>query len=142
MNNDILWLFVRLIVTLALVLVLVYVVLKYGLARRPLFRPGGRRMKILEQLPLGPKAFLSLVNVGGKYFLIAHMDNGVQVVKEYETLPDLLMEEANQQSGLPDFQKILRNTMNKINVDAGSFRKKIHWNKRGRSKNQGDRKND
>ncbi|HOV80424.1 MAG TPA: flagellar biosynthetic protein FliO [Bacillota bacterium] len=88
MSGDLVWAVVRLLVALPLVLALAYLVLKYGLARRFVVTPGIRRMKLLEQLPLGPKTTLSLVMLGGRYYLFAHQDNAVLLVKEMEELPE------------------------------------------------------
>lgn len=86
-NSELVWAVVRLCVALPLVLLLAYVVLKYGLSRRYAVLPGKSRMKLVEQLPLGPKATLSLVALGDKYYLLAHQDNAVSLVKELEELP-------------------------------------------------------
>lgn len=89
MSGDLIWAVVRLLVALPLVLVIAYVVLKYGLARRFATAPGSRRMKLLEQLPLGPKTTISLVMFGSRYYLLAHQDNSVCLVKELDELPEL-----------------------------------------------------
>ncbi len=88
MNHDLIWAAVRLLVALPLVLGLAYLVIKYGLARRYVVKPGTRHMKLVEQLPLGPKTGLSLVKLGGRYYLLAHQDHTVNLVKELDALPD------------------------------------------------------
>lgn len=87
MSSELVGPLVRLILTLPLVLGLVYLVLKYGLARRYSAGLGSRRMKLVEQLPLGPRATLSLVDLGGRYYLIAHQDNSISLIKEFDSLP-------------------------------------------------------
>jgi len=87
MSSDLIWAAVRVLVALPLVLLMAYLVLKYGLARRYATIPGKNRMKLLEQLPLGPKTVLSLVGLGEKYYLLAHQDNSVQLIKELDELP-------------------------------------------------------
>lgn len=89
MSSDLVWAMVRMLVTLPLVLGLVYLVLKYGLARRYVTASGHRRMKLVEQLPLGPKSTLSLVTLGGVYYLLAHQENSISLVKELGELPEL-----------------------------------------------------
>jgi len=89
MSGDLIWAVVRLLVALPLVLGMAYLVLKYGLARRYVTSPGGRRMKLVEQLPLGPKTVLSLVALGGRYYLLAHQDHAIQLIKEIDELPEL-----------------------------------------------------
>ncbi|TEB04944.1 Flagellar biosynthesis protein, FliO [Pelotomaculum schinkii] len=88
MNGDLIGAVVRLLVALPLILGIAYLVLKYGLARRYVVTTGNRRMKLVEQLPLGPKTSLSLVSLGGKYYLLAHQDNSVSLVKELDELKE------------------------------------------------------
>lgn len=88
MSSELVWAMVRMLVTLPIVLGLVYLVLKYGLARRYVTASGQRRMKLVEQLPLGPKSTLSLVTLGGVYYLLAHQDNSISLVKELDELPE------------------------------------------------------
>lgn len=88
MNEDLIWAVVRLLLALPLVLGLAYLVLKYGLAKRYATMPGNRRIKLVEQLPLGPKTVLSLVALGGRYYLLAHQDNSVSLIKELDELPE------------------------------------------------------
>jgi flagellar protein FliO/FliZ len=77
----------RLLIVLPLVTFMAYFFIKYGLARRSRVVGGPRRMKIIEQLPIGPKAFLTLVEVGGSYFLLAQHEKGVNVLGQMDELP-------------------------------------------------------
>lgn len=88
MSGELIWALVRMIVALPLVLGLAYLVLKYCLARRYPGTTRNRRMKLIEQLPLGPKATLSLVALGGKFYLLAHQDNAISLVKELDELKE------------------------------------------------------
>lgn len=90
---------VRLVIALPLTLLLVYVVLRYGLPRRFAAVGGQRRMRLVEQLPLGPKAWLALVRVGGRYYLLAHQDGAVVLVETFDDLPDPLPADALQGAG-------------------------------------------
>lgn len=87
MSGELIWAAARVMVSLPLVLLLIYLVLKYGLARRYTAAPGGQRLKLIEQLPLGPKTVLSLVTLGDRCFLLAHQDNSVFLIKELDELP-------------------------------------------------------
>ena len=89
MSSDLVWALVRMLVALPLVLGLVYLVLKYGLSRRYMTVSGNRRMKLVEQLPLGPKSTLSLVTIGGVYYLLAHQENSISLIKELGELSEL-----------------------------------------------------
>ncbi len=89
MNSDLVWAIVRVLVALPLVLGMAYLVLKYGVARRYVMTTGSRRMKLVEQLPLGPKTTLSLVTLGDEYFLLAHQDGSITLIKELGELPEI-----------------------------------------------------
>jgi len=80
--------FLRLAVALPLVLLLCVVVLKYLVPRTLSGFAGGRRMRVVEQLSLGPKTGMSLVRVGGRYYLLAYHEGAVTVVKEMDELPE------------------------------------------------------
>lgn len=87
-NGDLIWAIVRLFVALPIVLIMAYLVIKYGLSRRYSVMGGNKnRMQLIEQLPLGPKTSLSLVALGDKYYLLAHQDNSIQLIKELDKLP-------------------------------------------------------
>jgi len=78
----------RLLIVLPLVTAMAYFFIKYGLARRSRVINGSRRMRIIEQLPIGPKAFLTLVEVGGSYLLLAQHEKGVSVLEHMDDLPN------------------------------------------------------
>ncbi len=91
MDKELFWAAVRLVLSLPLVIVLAYLTIKYGLARRQWLFPGARRrMRVLEQLSLGPRTGLSLIQVGREYFLIAFHDGKITLVKEFTQLPEEL----------------------------------------------------
>ncbi|WP_051276344.1 flagellar biosynthetic protein FliO [Desulfovirgula thermocuniculi] len=79
----------RLAVALPLVAGLAYLAVRFGLGRRVL-AGRGRYMRIVEQLPLGPKACLTLVQVGRRYYLLAHQENALALLRELEELPEPL----------------------------------------------------
>lgn len=110
MSGDLIWALVRLIVALPFVLGLTYLVLKFGLSRRYMAGSGNRRMKMVEQLPLGPKTTLSLITLGGNYYLFAHQDNSVSLVKELGELPETVELVEDGASGAPQlsFEHYLR----------------------------------
>ena len=117
MDKEILYAFIRMLIALPLVLGLAYLIIKYGLARR--WHPYGvikRRnslIRVVEQVPLGPKGLLSLVEIGGKYYLLAHSETGFKLIKEFDTPPVALEqndEDANEQQAMTisDFAKVLK----------------------------------
>jgi len=88
MSSDLIWAVVRMLVTLPLVLGVAFLVIKYGLGRRYVTTPGKRLMRLVEQLPLGPKTTLSLIAMGGRYYLLPHQDNSIRLVKELDEMPE------------------------------------------------------
>lgn len=82
--------FLRLALALPLVLLLCVVVLKYLVPRTLSGFAGGRRMRLVEQLSLGPKTGMSLVRVGGRYYLLAYHEGAVTVVREMDEPPEVL----------------------------------------------------
>ncbi|MBM7854220.1 flagellar protein FliO/FliZ [Desulfohalotomaculum tongense] len=121
MDKEVLYAFVRTLLALPLVLVLAYLLIKYGIARRGTVYTGGhrRRMRVVEQMPLGAKGWLSLVEVGGRYYLLAHSENGFTLVKEYDSLPEVI-ERGGLNHSLPSFHQILKG---KLKPGAGRTRK-------------------
>lgn len=93
MDTEILGAAIRIIIVLPLVTALAYFLIKYGLARRFSGYGGQRRMRVIEQISLGPKTLLSLVEVGGQYILLAHSDGRFQIIREMEELPASLLTE-------------------------------------------------
>ncbi|MDQ7792507.1 MAG: flagellar biosynthetic protein FliO [Clostridia bacterium] len=88
--SELFWAGLRLAVTLPLVLLLCYLVLRYALPKCMAGFGSGRRMRVVEQLPLGPKASLILVRVGSRYYLLVHQEGSVALVQEYDELPETI----------------------------------------------------
>lgn len=88
MEDELLRAAVRLAISLPLVAVLAYGVIKYGLGRRAVgLRKQRRYLQVIEQLPLGPKIILSLIQVGDKYYVLAHQDGSTVLVTQLDHLP-------------------------------------------------------
>ncbi|MGQ9556346.1 MAG: flagellar biosynthetic protein FliO [Desulfurispora sp.] len=86
------WLYtLRLALFLPLVLLMAYFLIKYILSGRLL--PAGvvnrRCLRFVEQLPLGTRSALVLVQVGGEYLLLAREENRLHLLKHYPGLPVL-----------------------------------------------------
>lgn len=90
MDKELLAALVRLLILLPLICVLAYITVRFGLARSRQFAAygTGKRMRVLEQVSLGPKCGLSLVQVGDRYLLFAHQENTIILVKETDRPPD------------------------------------------------------
>ncbi|MFZ9888362.1 MAG: FliO/MopB family protein [Myxococcota bacterium] len=72
-----LWSFVKSMFMLALVLGLAYLVLHQGLGRLVQRTQGGRRVRVVERVPLEQRRSLYLVEVDGQEILLAGTDGGI-----------------------------------------------------------------
>jgi len=101
MDKDFFAAVIRLIILLPVICVLAYFTVKFGFgqARRGGFTPK-KRMKLVEQLALGPKSGISLVQVGDKFLLLAHQEGSIIVVKEMDQLPGELEHHQQEWKGL------------------------------------------
>lgn len=96
MDKELIIAAVKLVIMLPLVTALAYFLIKYGLVKRSFVSGGKRRMRLVEQIPVGPKAMISLVEVGGRYLLLAHSDSAFKVIREMDELPEPIAQ--------PDFE--------------------------------------
>lgn len=114
MDKDLVFAFIRIMIALPVVVGLAYLVIKYGLARRYATQrgPGGRRMRAVEQMPLGTKGLLHLVEVGDKYYLLAQSESSFTMIKEFDSLPAPLPATPNTNE-LPDFRQLLKLNLKK-----------------------------
>ena len=107
---------VQLVLSLLLVAALAYLAVRYGLGRHLAFSRG-RYMRVIEQLPLGPKAALTLVQVGRRYYLLAHQENNVTLLQEFDHLPEGLPfpdTPAGKGSGPASFQRELSAALDRL----------------------------
>ncbi|SHK30081.1 flagellar biosynthetic protein FliO [Desulforamulus aeronauticus] len=115
MDNETLWLFVRMIILLPLVLGLAYLTIKYGLARSKGFSSGASRyMRVVEHMPLGPKGGLVLVEIGGQYYLVAFQENNVTLLKEFASLPEPITGSGLGPGSMTDFKDVLSQQMKQL----------------------------
>ncbi|WP_347491379.1 FliO/MopB family protein [Desulfoscipio sp. XC116] len=107
MDREMLIALLEIIVLLPLICGLAYLAIRFGFGRKNSFGCNyGKRMRVLEQVSMGPKCGLSLVQVGGKYLLFAHQEGCVVLVKEMEELPE---EIANAAPNWPDIVQLVKN---------------------------------
>ena len=108
MISDIYWYFLKLIFALPVVLFLAYYIVKFGLSRRFHLTGKGRSMQVIEQLPLGPKSVLSIVQVGQFYYLLAQQENGIVMLEKTDHLPETVITNNHSQGGWSDnFKTVL-----------------------------------
>lgn len=114
MDSETLWLFIRMIILLPLVLVLAYFTIKYGLARNKGFTAGTRHMRVVEHLPLGPKGGLTLVEIGGRYYLVAFQEDSISLLKEFDSLPEPITGTGAGPGSVKDFKEVLSQQMKQL----------------------------
>lgn len=83
---------IRTVIFLPLVILAAYFFIKYGLTKK-YFVKKKSHLKIIERVYLSNKAFLSIVQVGDKYFLIGSTENQVTLLKEFSDYPKTLTED-------------------------------------------------
>ncbi|SFF96068.1 flagellar protein FliO/FliZ [Desulfotomaculum arcticum] len=113
MDKEMIAALIRLMILLPVICMLAYLTVKYGFgqARRGSLT-GIKRMRLVEQISLGPKSGLSLVQVGKKYLLLAHQEGSIIMVKEMDQLPDEL------ENNMPEW-KSLSQVIKGINLFGG-----------------------
>lgn len=122
MDDEMLKAIARLTISLPLVAALAYFAIKYGFGRRESGLNRRRFMRVVEQMAIGPKVLLTLVQVGEKYYLLAHQDGSTVLITEYENLP-LEINPSNKQEN--ELLKLVNNSM---------FSRKNHKNIYGENK--------
>jgi len=102
MDKDMLAALVRVVILLPLICGLAYLSIRFGFGRTkiPLAHGSQKRMRLVEQVSLGPKCGLSLVQVGTRYMLFAHQEGNIILVREMEELPAAIESAAPQWPGL------------------------------------------
>jgi flagellar protein FliO/FliZ len=81
---------IKIVVTLVFILSLAYLSIRFGLSK--IYTPSGQTsyMKIIEQLYLGPKTLLILVQVGEEYFLLTSSNGQIGGMKNLAGRPETL----------------------------------------------------
>ena len=89
MDKELLAALIRIIVLLPLVCLLAYLTVRFGLGRSKHLGAYGavKRMRVLEQVSMGPKCGLTLTQVGDRYMLFAHQENCIILVREMDQPP-------------------------------------------------------
>jgi len=103
MDKELLAALVRITVLLPLICVLAYLTVRFGLGRSKhlaAYRATGKRMRVLEQVSMGPKCGLTLTQVGDRYMLFAHQENCIILVSETDQPPAEINTTAQAMPGL------------------------------------------
>lgn len=90
---DFTWLFLKMVIALAIVCFIAVVVLKYIAPRFGLFKrfAGGKYIEVIARHSLDQKKHLYLVKVGPRYALLGSSEHGVNMVMELKD-GDVVME--------------------------------------------------
>ena len=108
MGSDIYWYLLKLVFALPVVLFLAYYIVRFGLTRRYHLNSRGRSMQVIEQLPLGPKSVLSIVQVGEFFYLLAQQENSIVMLEKTDFMPNNIVFNNPAQGGWSDsFKTIL-----------------------------------
>ena len=73
--------FLKMIVLLPVILMLIYITLKYGSKYMGKFT-GGKVIKVHERVPLGQNVFLSVVTIGDKPYVVTNGEKGAHILLE------------------------------------------------------------
>ena len=81
---DFTWLFIKMLLVLAIVSITAILILKYVVPRIGILKPfqKGQYFKVLGRYVLEPKKSLYLVNVGKRYLVIGVADHAINLVTE------------------------------------------------------------
>lgn len=77
----------RLMVSLPLVLLLMYFVLKYGFGKKGFTSSG--TLKVVDQIALGNKNYLAVVKVKDNYLLLSVGEKGIELLEEFDDYPEM-----------------------------------------------------
>ena len=102
---------IRLLITLSVVIVLAFYGTKF-IASRQLIQKGHKTgaMRVVDRIQLGPKSFLSVVEVNANYYLLSSNEQAVQLIKELVDYQPPEFKEQSFEASLAslDFQEILQ----------------------------------
>ena len=76
----------RLIICLPVVVILIYAVIKYGLARNYYRKQGS--LQVLEQVFLSPKTRIAIIKVADEYLLIGCSEKDIVLLKQLDAYPE------------------------------------------------------
>ena len=100
---------IRVIVCLPIVLLLCYLLIKYGVAKN--YSRNRGNLQLLEQVVLLPKATINIVKAGDEYLLVSATEHEVNVIKHMD----------NYQENEPhEFQYYLNDTIKRFTRGSGS----------------------
>jgi len=83
-GRSLLWMFVQTILALGFVCLLAYVVLRVVLPRLNVATAGRSMVNVIDRIQLDPRRSLYVVEVTGRWLLIAASEGGVQLISELD----------------------------------------------------------
>lgn len=88
--------FLKLAILLPVIIILIYITLKYGSKCSAKFSTN-KIIKVIERVPLGQNTYISIVTIGDKPYVITSGDKGAQILLELdEKLFEDYMKDKNQ----------------------------------------------
>lgn len=119
MGGDFIIAIVKLIILLPLVALLAYIFIRFGLTKMGGALPGRvSQMRVVDRLSLSTKSSLLVVQVAGRYYLIAASDGNTSLLKELSSYPEVNREE-NSTIGLAEILNKTRERFKKRNGGKG-----------------------
>ncbi len=81
---DFTWLFIKMLLVLAIVSIFAVLILKYAVPHFGLLKPfqKGQYFKVMGRYVLEPRKSLYLVNIGKRYLVIGTADHGINLITE------------------------------------------------------------
>ena len=83
-GSSLLWMFVQTILALGFVCLLAYVVLRVVLPRLNVGTAGKTMVNVIDRTPLDQRRSLYVIEVTGRWLLIASSEGGVQLISELD----------------------------------------------------------
>lgn len=99
---------IRVIVSLPIVVLLAYLLIKYGVAKN--YSRSKGNLKLLEQVILLPKATINIVKAGDEYLLVSATEQEINVIKQLDNY---------KENEPPEFQFYLNDTIRKFTRGSG-----------------------
>lgn len=100
---------IRIIVCLPIVVILAFLLIKYGFSKNYLKNRGD--LKIIEQVALLPKATINIVKAGDEYLLVSATEQEVIVVKKLDNY---------QEKETHEFQFYLNDKIKRFTRESGN----------------------
>lgn len=86
MDWDVWKALIRIVISLPIVVILIYLLIRYGLARNYNRKQGN--LQIIGQVFLNPKTAVSIIKVADEYYLIGSSEKDITLLKQLENFQE------------------------------------------------------